>query len=407
MPQFATPQKSPVKPHNRHGVTRVQRPPASPGHGSPFDGDVRSAMEPRFNSDFSQVRVHSDDNSAATARASGALGYRMRPDILFGPGQYRSPTASGRRLPAHVVQQADAQPVKTWEVDPVQSTQRMLGSQAVARLLGRTKNEAKPGNSADKLIDGGTKPTAPGGVAVSVAGMSPPATPMTPTPAPAVPAGPPWRAGSHVTPTFTVTETEGPRSNVDPATTDVDTPTFTGGATVDAAARVWRYQINSVEGNGRITFVFYTSDHYPAPTPNDDSGALSKVTKANWNDVVKDLESHKNGVAGNWSAYRRTILHERYHWGVEWQGSVKTELAKAENDIAKDGVSLGAAADAAAAERVLAPRAASTFANAMAAARNAYNALGDSPGDPPYRAGSVGATDLAARIRQYAAAQKW
>lgn len=375
MPEFATPQKSTVKPHDRHSVTLVQRPPASLGPGRPLDDDVRSAMEPRFNSDFSRVRVHSD--------------------------------ASARRLLAHVVQQADAQPVTTWEVDRVLNAQRMPGNQAVAQLLGQTKNEAKPGSGVHKLIDGGTESAAPGGLAFPVAGSSPPATPMGPTPAPAVPAGPPLRAGSHVAPTFTVTETEGSRSNVDPATTDVDTPTFTGGAVVDAAAGMWRYQINSVEGKGRITFVFYTGDHYPAPTPNDDSGDLSNVTKANWKDVVKDLESHKDGVAGDWSAYRRTILHERYHWGIEWQSSVKTELVKAENDITKDGVSFGAAADAVTAERVLAPRAARTFAAAMAAARNAYNALGDSPGDPPYRAGSVGATDLAARVRRHAAARKW
>ena len=34
----------------------------------------------------------------------------------------------------------------------------------------------------------------------------------------------------------------------------------------------------------------------------------------------------------------------------------------------------------------------------MVAARKAYNALGDSAGDPPYLAGSVGAVDLISRI---------
>lgn len=273
---------------------------------------------------------------------------------------------------------------------------------------GITKAEGKPGSGAEKLIDGGTTPAAEdAGPAIDIDGGTLPAAPMdTPHPS-APPAGTLWKAGAHVAPTFAVTETEGPRSNTDPATTNVDTPTFTGGATVDAAASMWRYQLKSVDGKGRIEFVYYTKDHYPAPTPNDDSGDLSNVTKANWNDIVKDLESHKTGVAGDWSAYRRTILHERYHWATEWQGSVKTELVKAENDIEKEGVGFAAAADATAAEKVLAPKAKKIFDGAMAAARKAYDALGDSPGDPPYVAGSVGAVDLAARVRAHATAKKW
>ena len=185
---------------------------------------------------------------------------------------------------------------------------------------GITKAEGKPGSGAEKLIDGGTTPAAEdAGPAIDIDGGTLPAAPMdTPRPS-APPAGMPWKAGVHLAPTFTVTENEGPRSNTDPATTNVDTPAFTGGAAVDAAARMWRYQLKSVEGKGRIKFVYYTKDHYPAPTPNDDSGDLSNVTKANWNDIVKDLESNKTGVAGDWSAYRRTILHERYHWATEWQ----------------------------------------------------------------------------------------
>ena len=326
------------------------------------------------------------------------------------------------------------------QTNPILNLQRTIGNQATQRLLeaklgnltgsnfGRTsvlplqtktmKAEGKSGSGAEKLIDGGTTPAAQdAGTAINPDGGTITATPMAPSPAPAPPVSPPspppptarpvWKSGQHIVPTFNVTETEGPRSNTDPASTDVDTPTFTGGVAADAAASMWRYQLKSVEGNGRIQFVYYTTDHYPAPTPNDDSGDLSNVTQANWKDIVKDLESHKNGVAGNWSAYRRTILHERYHWAKEWQGSVKNELVKAENDIEKEGVSLAAAADPAAAETVLAPKAKKIFDGAMAAARKIYNALGDSPGDPPYVAGSAGAVDLAARVKAHATTKKW
>jgi len=69
-------------------------------------------MEARFGQDFSQVRVHSDERSAATTGAYGALAYTTGSDIFFGPGRYRPDTVAGRRLLAHelahVVQQAGA-----------------------------------------------------------------------------------------------------------------------------------------------------------------------------------------------------------------------------------------------------------------------------------------------------------
>ena len=111
MPEFAAPQPA-HRPHDRQGVTRVQRPPVLLGRGHPLDGNVRSGMEARFGHDFSEVRVHSDGESAATTRAYRALAYTTGSDIVFSPGQYRPDTATGRRLLAHelahVVQQAGA-----------------------------------------------------------------------------------------------------------------------------------------------------------------------------------------------------------------------------------------------------------------------------------------------------------
>jgi Domain of unknown function (DUF4157) len=66
-------------------------------------------MERRFGHDFSQVRVHTDAQSAASARAVGALAYTVGQQVVFGAGQYGPGTASGQRLLAHelahVVQQ--------------------------------------------------------------------------------------------------------------------------------------------------------------------------------------------------------------------------------------------------------------------------------------------------------------
>jgi hypothetical protein len=66
-------------------------------------------MAARFGHDFSRVRVHTDASAAQSARAIDARAYTVGRDIVFGAGQYRPQTDSGRQLLAHelahVVQQ--------------------------------------------------------------------------------------------------------------------------------------------------------------------------------------------------------------------------------------------------------------------------------------------------------------
>src|SRR5438132_1615607 len=80
--------------------------------GQPLDAGTRAFMEPRFGHDFSQVRVHTDERAAESARAVNALAYTVGRDVVFGTGQYTPGTSEGRKLMAHelthVVQQ-DAQ----------------------------------------------------------------------------------------------------------------------------------------------------------------------------------------------------------------------------------------------------------------------------------------------------------
>jgi hypothetical protein len=77
---------------------------ASPS--SPLGPHERAFMEPRFGFDFSQVRVHADGQSAASARAVNARAYTIGGHIVFGQGEH---PARDRRLLAHelahVVQQ--------------------------------------------------------------------------------------------------------------------------------------------------------------------------------------------------------------------------------------------------------------------------------------------------------------
>src|SRR5690348_6540336 len=142
MPEFARPQEFAHKPVDRHSVTRGPQPPALLGPGRPLDGNVRFDMEKRFGRDFSQVRVHNDGESAAATRAYGALAYTTGQDIVFGPGQYRPSTASGRRLLAHelahVVQQAGRpSAVPTQNVSaPGDAAER--AADAAAHIFGQT-----------------------------------------------------------------------------------------------------------------------------------------------------------------------------------------------------------------------------------------------------------------------------
>lgn len=82
------------------------------GAGEPLAPTARCFMEPRFNYDFSRVRVHTDRLAAQSARTVNALAYTVGSHLVFGAGQYRPDTFAGRKLLAHelahVVQQQGA-----------------------------------------------------------------------------------------------------------------------------------------------------------------------------------------------------------------------------------------------------------------------------------------------------------
>jgi hypothetical protein len=69
--------------------------------GRPLDLDTRNFFEPRFEHDFSRVRVHADTEAANSARALDARAYTVGNDLVFGSGQYAPHSGPGRRLLAH------------------------------------------------------------------------------------------------------------------------------------------------------------------------------------------------------------------------------------------------------------------------------------------------------------------
>ena len=77
--------------------------------GQPLDQATRSYMEPRFNYDFSQVKIHNDSKAGESANAVSARAYTVGQDIVFGANQYVPGSSAGNHLLAHelthVVQQ--------------------------------------------------------------------------------------------------------------------------------------------------------------------------------------------------------------------------------------------------------------------------------------------------------------
>ncbi len=71
------------------------------GGGQRLSTATQSFFEPRFGHDFGHVRLHTDAQAAASARALGARAYTVGRDIVFGAGQYAPHTTDGRRLLAH------------------------------------------------------------------------------------------------------------------------------------------------------------------------------------------------------------------------------------------------------------------------------------------------------------------
>lgn len=72
---------------------------AAPGHA--LDTATRAFMETRFGYDFSQVRVHTDERAAESARALKARAYTVGRHVVIGSGQPSPETVGGRHLLAH------------------------------------------------------------------------------------------------------------------------------------------------------------------------------------------------------------------------------------------------------------------------------------------------------------------
>jgi len=69
--------------------------------GQPLNAANRAFFEPRFGHDFSNVRIHNDENARASAKAINALAYTSGNHIVIGTDQHSLTSASGKKLLAH------------------------------------------------------------------------------------------------------------------------------------------------------------------------------------------------------------------------------------------------------------------------------------------------------------------
>jgi Domain of unknown function (DUF4157) len=79
------------------------------GGGTPLPNASRTKMEASFGQDFSQVRIHTDNRAAASARSVNAQAYTVGNDIVFGANSPSLNSDTGQHglahELAHVVQQ--------------------------------------------------------------------------------------------------------------------------------------------------------------------------------------------------------------------------------------------------------------------------------------------------------------
>jgi len=69
--------------------------------GRPLDSHTRSVFEPRFGYDLSGVRIHTDSLAEQSAIAIDARAYTFGHNVIFGKGEYRPESETGKQLLAH------------------------------------------------------------------------------------------------------------------------------------------------------------------------------------------------------------------------------------------------------------------------------------------------------------------
>ena len=150
--------------------------------GLPLDPAARAFMEPLFNRDFANVRVHTHAKAAESARAVDALAYTVGPNIVFGSGRYGLGSIEGKRLLAHelahVVQQDahDRYPATHVAVAPPGGNAENEADEAARRVVVGGNIPAITARDSAELVQRDVAPSPPQAPPVPVSACGPDAT---------------------------------------------------------------------------------------------------------------------------------------------------------------------------------------------------------------------------------------
>ena len=100
------------------------------GKGTALSNQEKDFFESRFDVDFSDVKIHSDEEAAASAQSINALAFTHENNIVFGSNQFHPETDTGKRLMAHELMHTIQQKQMAG-----QSTQRFVQRTTIGEIL--------------------------------------------------------------------------------------------------------------------------------------------------------------------------------------------------------------------------------------------------------------------------------
>lgn len=113
------------------------------GGGQSLSNETRNFFEPRFEQDFSGVRVHADTNANQLARSINARAFTRGNDVVFWGAYYRPGSSNGKRLLGHelthVVQQHREIKRKSDSPDIMREVRGMVTRQRDGRNINRAE----------------------------------------------------------------------------------------------------------------------------------------------------------------------------------------------------------------------------------------------------------------------------
>ena len=152
------------------GPTRIddevsQRIQQARGGGETLPADIQTQMGQGLSTDFSQVRIHTSQESHELNQTLGAKAFTTGKDIFFKQGAYDPHTSSGKELLAHelthVVQQGSGQVSHSESGMTVNAPGDRFEQQAdqAAKTLMQSNNQAASGNNQSSQVQREPEPT--------------------------------------------------------------------------------------------------------------------------------------------------------------------------------------------------------------------------------------------------------